>query len=251
MQRTVLITGASGGIGSYLTRAWRDRYRLTLTDIVAPETDPGAPFVHAQLADYDAVAALCQGVDTVVHLGADPSMQATWESLLPNNLIAVRNVFEAAAQAGCRRVVFASSINAVYGYPAELQVHTNMPVRPLNLYGASKVWGEAVACYYADQRNLSAVCLRYGGVLQPDDPRVRPDSPFLDIVITCRDLEQLTRAAVDAPDTLRFGIYHGVSDNRHKRLDITDARRDLGYTPEDDAFALAARNAQSDAPPPA
>ena len=46
-------------------------------------------------------------------------------------------------------------------------------------------------------------------------------------------------ASIDAPDDLRFGVFHGVSDNRWKRLDISDARRVLGYAPEDDAFALA------------
>jgi hypothetical protein len=46
-------------------------------------------------------------------------------------------------------------------------------------------------------------------------------------------------ACIDAPDTLCFGVFHGVSNNRWKRLDISDARAILGYAPEDDAFALA------------
>lgn len=242
MANTVLITGAAGRIGSYLTAAWRERYQLVLTDVKEPEETYGFPFVAADLSDFDGIRPLCEGVDTVVHLGADPRMQAPWESLLPNNVIAVRNVFEAAHQAGCSRVVFASSINAVYGYPEDRQVHTSMPVRPPNLYGATKVWGEAVACYYADQLGLSAVCLRYGGVTPHDHPRISFDNSNLDIIITMRDLEKLTRGAVDAPADLRFGIYHGVSNNRYKRLDISDARRDLGYVPEDDSFEIARRN---------
>ena len=196
MSRIVLITGAAGRIGSSLTRDLAGRYELSLTDVRSPTDTHGLPFAEADIADLEAMRRLCQGVDTVVHLAADPSMEATWESLLPRNLVGLYNIFQAAHEARCRRVIFASSVNAVFGYPKDVQVRTDMPVRPLNLYGASKAWGEAVACFYADQRGLSGICLR-------------------------------------------FGVFHGVSNNRWKRLDISDARAILGYAPEDDAFALA------------
>ncbi len=183
--------------------------------------------------------ALCQGIDTVVHLAAEPHPEAPWESLLPANIVGVYNVLEAAHESGCRRVIFASSINAVAGYPDEMQVRTSMPVRPFNLYGATKAWGEAVACYYADQRGLSAICLRIGWVRRRDSPDLRPDHPYLSFVLTYEDLGQLVEKSIQAPDSLRFGIFHGVSNNRWKRLDISDARTVLGYEPQDDAFALA------------
>jgi nucleoside-diphosphate-sugar epimerase len=239
MKRDVLITGAAGRIGSSLTRDLAGRYNLSLTDMRSPDDTGGFPFVKADIADLDAMRQLCQGVDTVVHLAADPSMEATWESLLPRNLVGLYNVFQAAHEAGCRRVIFASSVNAVFGYPKDVQVRTDMPVRPLNLYGASKAWGEAVACFYADQRALSAICLRFGWVIERDSDLIRPDHPYLDIALTYDDLTRLVIASIDAPDTLCFGVFHGVSNNRWKRLDISDARALLGYAPEDDAFVLA------------
>lgn len=243
MSQTLLLTGAAGRIGTYLTAHWRTRYQLVLSDITSPADLDGLPFVPADLADLPALQAACRGVETVVHLGADPRIFAPWESLLPNNIIGLYNLFEAARQAGCRRVIYASSINAVAGYPRDVQVHTAMPVRPLNLYGASKVWGEAVACLYADQHDLSAICLRLGAVVDHDDPRLQPGLAYLDKVLTMRDLEKLFRVCVDAPPDLRFGIFHGISDNRYKWLDISDTRTVLGYQPEDDAFALAEQNA--------
>ncbi len=138
MKRKILITGAAGRIGGYLATAWRDRYDLVLTDIRALEDTRGLPFIQADLADLAAVEAACQGVDTVVHMGANPSPHATLEALLPPNIIGVYNVFEAARRAGCRRVVSASSIHAVFGYPADVQVHGSMPPRPRDLYGATK-----------------------------------------------------------------------------------------------------------------
>jgi nucleoside-diphosphate-sugar epimerase len=232
-----LITGAAGNIGSRLTRAFAGRYDLLLSDVREPADTAGAPFVRADLADLDAMRALCQGVDTVVHLGADPSMHAVWESLLPNNLVGAYNTFLAAKEAGCRRLVFASSVNAVFGYPPDVQVHLGAPVRPINLYGATKCWGEALASVFSEQ-GLSCLCLRFGWVIARDDEQLVPGHEYLDIALTYEDLAQLVGCAIDAPDSLRLGTFHGTSNNLFKRLDITESRRALGYAPVDDAFAL-------------
>ncbi|MBI3944194.1 MAG: NAD(P)-dependent oxidoreductase [Chloroflexi bacterium] len=238
-KRKVLITGAAGRIGSFLTGDFAERYDLLLTDIRQPQDTHGFPFVQADIADMAAIRPLCNGIDTVVHLAADPNTKATWESLLPRNVIGLYNVFEATYQAGCRRIVYASTVNTVFGYPFDMQVHTNMPTRPFNLYGATKVWGEAVGCVYADQLGLSTICLRFGWVVDRKSEALKPDAPYLDVALTYEDLGRLVAGSIEAPDSLRFGIYHGVSDNRFKRLDITDARADLGYQPQDDAFVLA------------
>ena len=242
MKRKILITGAAGRIGSFLTNQWKDQYDLVLTDVHVPKNSFGLPFTQANLTEFDTMLKLCQGVDTVVHLGADPSMEAGWESLLPNNVIGLYNIFEAAAQAKVRRVVFASSINAVFGYPADQQVHTTMPVYPINLYGATKCWGEAVARVYSHLRKFSAICLRFGAVsyrpgVEPEfDQRYDLDYEYLDLILTMQDLTKLVTASVEAKDDLWFGVFQGVSNNRWKRMDISDAREIIGYEPEDDAF---------------
>jgi UDP-glucose 4-epimerase len=46
-------------------------------------------------------------------------------------------------------------------------------------------------------------------------------------------------ASSDATDELRFGIFHGLSNNRWNRLDISETRSALGYAPQDDTFVLA------------
>jgi nucleoside-diphosphate-sugar epimerase len=244
-KRKILITGAAGRIGSFLTNQWQDRYDLTLTDVLEPKHTFGLPFTKADISDFAAVLKLCHGIDTVVHLGADPRMEAPWETLLPSNVIGTYNVFEAAHQAGCRRVVFASSINAVFGYPVDQQINTQMPVNPINLYGATKCWGEALARYYSNAHKLSSLCLRFGAVSyrpgqDPNyDNRYDVSHAYIDIILTMEDLTQLVTASVEAKDDLMFGVFHGSSNNRWKRMDLTDTRAILGYEPEDDAFALA------------
>ncbi|MEN9938147.1 MAG: hypothetical protein RLZZ387_4726 [Chloroflexota bacterium] len=240
MNGTVLITGAAGRIGSHLTGALKDRYALALTDTLPPAETYGLPFTQADIADMEAMRAVCRGAHTVVHLAADPRTFAPWETLLPANIVGAYNVFEAAREAGCARVVFASTINAVGGYPRDAQIHTSQPVAPLNLYGATKAWGEALGRLYADQHGMSAICLRFGAVLPLTNSEwIYPGSPLLDMILTPDDCARLIEASVAAPESLRFGVFHGVSNNRYKRMDITDARALLGYDPQDDAFAYA------------
>src|SRR5262249_39621390 len=90
----------------------------------------------------------------VVHLAANPDPSASWESLLPDNFITTYNMFTAAQEAGCRRLIFASSIHAVWNYPREVVVKPDMPIWPENIYGVSKCFGEALA----SSLRMSAAC---------------------------------------------------------------------------------------------
>ena len=235
----VLITGASGKIGQLLVRHLKDRYSLVLTDIKEPAEAFGFPFTLADISDLAAISPLFDGVDTVIHLAADYRREAPWESLLPNNIIGLYNVFEAAHQAGCKKIIYASSINSVDGYPEGIQVHTDMPVAPLNLYGASKAWGEAVGRFYSDMKGMSVYCLRLGAVL-PDDSELYQSHKshiLLGMVITYRDMLNLFDGCLNTNHP--FVMVHGTSDNVLNRLDISDTKEKLGYKPVDDAFELA------------
>ncbi len=87
---------------------------------------------------------------------------ALWKDLLEANIIGTYNVFVAAKAAGVRRVIYASSIHAVSGYPADVQVKTTEPVNPGDIYGVSKCFGEALARYMAEKEGVSAIALRIG-----------------------------------------------------------------------------------------
>jgi nucleoside-diphosphate-sugar epimerase len=237
-KQKILITGAAGRIGQRLLEHWRDRYDFVLTDKRTPEKTHGFSFTEANLSAMETIRPLFAGVHTVIHLANDANPRATWESLLPNNVMANYNVFQLALEQNCQRVIFASSVNAVASYPADVQVKTDMPVAPPNLYGATKAWGEALGRFYADQKGLSVICLRLGWVTTKDNSRLRPDFPLLDIALTYDDLLRLFDACL-AATSVRFGLFHGISDNRFKRLDISDTRHVLGYEPRDDAYVLA------------
>ena len=167
-RRRVLVTGAAGNIGSYFANHSHRRYDLRL---MVQGTEPAKEIdairkygdvVVGDVTDLERMKKLCAGIDTVVHLAANASPSADWNSVLNLNIAGTFNVFVAAKSAKCRRVIYASSIHAVSGYPKDVQVKTSDPVNPGDLYGVSKCFGEAMARYMAEQEGLSAIVLRIG-----------------------------------------------------------------------------------------
>ena len=235
--RAVLVTGAAGKIGRLLAPALHGRYALRLTDARPLPEDPTV--VRADLSEGEGLDELCRGVDTVVHLAASTDLTTSWEPILRNNIIGCHRLFAAAAEAGCRRVVYASSIHAVDGHRSPRPIPADAPPYPRTLYGASKVWGEALAAMLAQRTSTSFLCLRLGWVMADDDPLLQLDNERLDVILTHRDLVSLVAAAIEAPDDVRFGVFYGLSNNRRNRYDLEQTRRRLGYAPKDDAFAIA------------
>lgn len=96
--RKLLLTGASGRIGIFLTRHLppylEEGDTLVVSDIRAPEETHGFVYREADISDLDAMRALCEGIDTVLHMAADPSPRAAWESLLPRNVVGIYNTHQ-------------------------------------------------------------------------------------------------------------------------------------------------------------
>lgn len=242
-ERLLVLTGAAGRIGSFYRRHFGERpgWRLRLQDI-EPVPEPGPWEVHTgDLADLAVARRVVQGAHTILHLAADPSPSADfYGSLLERNIKATYNVFHAAAEAQAQRLIFASSVNAILGYPRETQVHPHMLARPANVYGATKVWGEALAATFVSQQKLpSAIAVRIGGVSTVEQVRQGRSPAVLAFVVTEADLCRLFDCCLAAGPTVDFAIIHGTSRNRFLKMELEGTRRLVGYEPQDDAFAIA------------
>ena len=138
----VLMTGAAGYVGTLLLDRLAPRYDWLLTDLHAPVRDYQLPFVAADINDLTAMTQLCRRVETVLHLAASARQDHDWENILSANLSGVRQVFEAARLAGCRRVVFASTLTLLDGVlenqDAGRRLTPDAPLAPGTLYAASK-----------------------------------------------------------------------------------------------------------------
>ena len=236
--RRVLLTGATGRIGSSFFAAMRDTYSFRLASrSVAKMTgvEPHDKF-PLDIADLDACQEACRGIDTVVHLAANPSTKADfYDALLDQNIKGVYNIFRAAKDQGCRRVVYASSIQLSEGYPLDTQVSEDMPTKAVNMYGVCKAFAESAAHYFAAVEELSCLCVRVGNYQGNSDSMVA-DARRLSAWVSERDMNQLFARAIEADDELMYAILHGVSDNRFKRLDIRKTRELVGYAPQDNSF---------------
>jgi uronate dehydrogenase len=228
----VLITGAAGGIGSCLRDGLRPLVdELVLTDVRPLEPGDKERFVRADLTDRDALIALADGLDAVIHLGAVPT-EARFDELLGPNLVGTFNTFEAARRGGVSRVVFASSNHATGLYPVGERLTGHEPPRPDTLYGVTKVYGEALGRLYADKFGLGVVCVRIGTFAER--PRQRRD---LATWLSHGDAVRLFAACLAAP-AVGFRVIYGASANTRLYWDLAPAR-ELGYEPQDNAELYA------------
>jgi nucleoside-diphosphate-sugar epimerase len=213
----------------------------------------------AGLTDLDAILPTFGGADAVVHLAADPrhTPDIWWDTLIPDNVVATANVFEAARRGGVRRVVFFSSMHVCGMYekdppwsriaagdyagldPATVPLVTAaMPARPDGPYAVSKLFGESLGQYYAEAYGMEVVVVRLGTVGRDDRPGT--DARSFVSWLSHRDLADLTLRALDAPG-IRYEIVFGASDNTWKIYDTPRARTVLGTAPKDDAERFRAR----------
>jgi uronate dehydrogenase len=221
----ILLTGASGGIGTRLRQLLPSVYSyLRLSDLKAP-VDLGSQehFVAADLADMAQTEAICQGIDGIIHLGGY-SVEGPWEPILQSNIIGCYNLFEAARRQGVKRVVFASSNHAVGFYPRTHHIGNDVQPRPDGRYGVSKVFGEALGSLYADKYGLKVTCLRIGNF--GDKPL---DKRRLSIWLQPEDLVQLCRIGLEHP-AIHFEVLYGASLNERGWWDNHRAY-ELGYRP--------------------
>lgn len=237
----VLITGAQGRIGRILTRSLADSFDVYGLDVVEGQSEKQ---YRADVSDYEGLNqafAKIGNITCVIHLAADPRVNAEWESVLKSNIMGTRNVYEAARNHGVKKVIFASTAYVTAGYErvhpeVDEQEHRRRlspfdAIRPETDYGTSKAFGEAIARQYFERFGIASICLRIGWVVKDDDPATNPG--LMRRWLSHRDLVQLFKKSLLSE--VKFGIYYGVSNNTEGIWDISNAKKELGYEPQDDS----------------
>jgi nucleoside-diphosphate-sugar epimerase len=253
--RAVLITGAEGLVGTVLRQGLAGRLSLQYLT----RTPQPYPSIVADIRDLDALVPAFRGIDTVIHLAGTVDLKATWEEVLPHNIVGTRTVFEAARLAGVKSVIYASSGHVLSGEEeaagrslydlGDRRVFDHLtPPCPDTPYALSKLCGENIGRYYAEAHGLHVICVRVGMVLADDDPC--SDSPGkgrsagLSLAeryprirakwLSHRDCCQLFLRCLEA-DTVPWAVVFGTSNNPRQIWSLAETRRVLNYAPQDAA----------------
>lgn len=225
----LLITGAAGALGSQLRKhgaALAGEVRLSDRREIA-DLAPHEIARCTDLADLPAVLTLVQGCDAIVHLGGQ-GLEAAFDTILQSNIVGTYNLYEAARQAGVRRIVYISSIHAVGFYERSETIDASRLTRPDSLYGVSKTFGENLARYYFDKFGIESVCVRVGSSFpRPTDRR------HLSTWLSYRDFCQFVEKALLAE---RVGHMIAMPTSRNSASFWDDrAASSLGFVAVDSA----------------
>lgn len=239
--RTILITGASGNIGSKLREAWEGIYDLILIDTEGDPDDPD--IIEADLSVWDQEwVDLFAEVDTVIHLAGNRDEFAQWHDLADPNMDVFSNVLNAAVLNEVERFIFASSNHVMGGYREieDLPITTDLPPRPDSPYGGTKLMGERMGKSAAEAYGVVFLALRLGWVQDgPNAPQSLPDEWSRQMWLSNEDMIQLFECSIEADlEDCQFLIVNGMSNNNGMRWDLTTAMEWLEYQPEDDAYAV-------------
>lgn len=246
--KTILITGATGSIGTKLRVHFSSRPDFAMRLLcINPAKDPAV--TAADLSRYDdAWAQRFADVDTVIHLAGASSTTSSWEVVQALNIDLSLNVLRAAERYGVRRIVFASSNWVVAGHRfGALPLTAEMPPMPINPYGASKLCIERAGQAWSARTGKSFIALRIGYCQHSPGnipgPHMEHGIWGQQMWLSDRDLCQAVERATLAPD-IPFGIFNVMSDNPGMRWDIESTRRSLGYEPHDGHVAVSTPEGQ-------
>lgn len=175
--RSILVTGGAGFIGSHLVDRLVESNRVTVLDnfssgkrefIEGHIESPNFSLIEADLRDREAVEAALAGKDLVFHLAANPDVKIGAEDTrthLDQNVIATYNLLESMRWAGVAEIAFTST-STVYGEAGVVPTPEGYgPLLPISLYGASKLACEALISAFCGTFDMRAWIFRFANII--------------------------------------------------------------------------------------
>jgi UDP-glucose 4-epimerase len=166
----VLVTGGAGYIGSTCTEELlKAGHEVTVYDDLSEghrsAVDRRAQFIHGQPEkDGDVLKAVqAAAPEAILHFAANALVGESMENpgkYFHNNVVNGLKLLDAAVKTGVRKFIFSSTC-AVYGLPERVPITEDLPLRPINPYGESKLMFEKMLGWYQQLHGLEFVALRY------------------------------------------------------------------------------------------
>jgi hypothetical protein len=261
-KRNVVLTGAAGYIAGRMLPALRERYDLTLLDITTRNREgdevEGVIVVDLLQRDRDVYREYFRGADAVIHCGfkrASTHEESFWAEM--DNITMAYNVYQTCLEEDVRRVVSISSNHATDHYERliweDRMEFVTPDMRPLsdNFYGWAKASYELLGFVFAtggetNGKKLQNVQIRVGGPRETDLDRCSPDDlkrmyRALGAYLSVRDQVQLVVKSIETENIedengIPFQIFYGISGNTHNFWSLANARKVIGYAPQDNSL---------------
>lgn len=199
----VLVTGGAGFIGSHIVDALiakgHDPFVVDNLESGFRQNLPSdVPLFEVDIRNEKALAAVFDEVrpQWVCHQAAQMSVSRSMREPIFDaevNIMGLVNVFEHSSRSGVERIVFASSGGVLYG-EVTAPAAEDSPKRPISPYGISKWVGEQYLEFYARERQLQGVALRYSNVY---GPRQNPHGEAGVVAIFCKTMLQGNQATIN------------------------------------------------------
>ena len=175
----ILVTGGAGFIGSHLVdRLIKENHNLVVLDNLSTGKkefikkhfkNPCFKFYKVDLISDD-INKYFKGVDEVWHLAANADVRAALKDTskdIQNNIIATYKVLEAMRKNGVKKLFFTSS-STVYGVSRKIPTpEDHSPLRPISLYGATKLSCEALISAYSHTFGINGIVFRLANIIGP------------------------------------------------------------------------------------
>lgn len=174
---SILVTGGAGFIGSHLVDRLLETSRVTVLDnfssgkrehVAHVLGHPRFALVEADLFDARALEEVMAGKDFVFHLAANPDVKLGAEDTkihLQQNILATYSLLEAMRKTGVGKIAFTST-STVYGEASLVPTPENYgPLKPISLYGASKLACEALISSYCHTFDMQSWIFRFANIV--------------------------------------------------------------------------------------
>ncbi|MFC4403072.1 NAD-dependent epimerase/dehydratase family protein [Gracilibacillus xinjiangensis] len=238
--KKLVIIGGGGTVGKKLFTALEKNYQVLVLDNSIQEETSTYRYVDA--TDYDQLLdKIPQDTDVLINLLRIETNNAIEEADVFNKMTDV--FFKAsyylmliAKNYNISRVIFAST-NHVTDYYEEngfskldREITTTDYPAPKGLYGVLKLASEHAGFIFSYNTNLSVINIRIGSVPSNEKDALEKDDRLKRTLLSESDLINLFEAAIETDR--KYGTYYGVSDNKGKPWDLSNAISEIGYKPE-------------------
>lgn len=187
-----LVTGGAGFIGSHIV----DKLISLGNEVIVIDNEsstvahkffknPKASYHKLDIADYDSIRDLFDGIDYVFHLAAESRIQNTINNPLKcirSNAYGTAVILQCSREVGVKKVIY-SSTSSAYGLKNQPPLQEDMTEDCLNPYSVAKVSGEKLCKIYNDLYGLKTIIFRYFNIYGPREPLKGPYAPVVGLFL--------------------------------------------------------------------